>query len=296
MRKYNYSDHFDLLTIRHEYLKNAQNVEEAYIKKFEKVVYYTSKIMYNKLHQSFDKVGFDYNDIVSLSFMYLVGYLANYGFQYHQSSLDRFVNKFTKTHDRHPNEAEIAKAERNEAINFMRQKLQHCADTCRRKARNITVGCDVVKHFAKTEATKEAHEDVILDDYKSHGYRKVTAKELKAAQQRSKEKNQKIMTDENGFEIFTIQKFNNGLHVEDYLQMVVDHDTIFNGTPESYLIKLEEEVQDGLNLEKFNSLRQSDKISVLKKFINSNKGNVTLKEEMTSARKLLKKHSFWYGN
>lgn len=295
MRKYNYSDNFDLLTIRHEYLKNIDHVEEIYIKKFDKIVKITASMMYNKLRPNFDKVGFDYNDVVSISLIYLVGYLSNYGFKYHQSSLDKFVTKFSKTHDRLPNDYEISKAERNEVINFIRQKLQHCADTCARKARNITVGRDVVRHYAKTSASRDVHEDLILEDCKGNGYRKVTAKELKEASKKAKDDKSKVIYDKNGFEIFTIQKLNQGLDVRDYLQIVEGYDTIFMSNPESYLIKLEDQAQDEEFSKKFNGLRQSDKINVLQNFINKNKKDSSLKEEIVKARKMLKKHSFWYG-
>lgn len=194
-----------------------------------------------------------------------------------------------------PTEEELNNAERNEVIIFIRQKLQHCADTCARKARNITVGCDVTRHFAKTGRSKDVHEDLILEDYKSNGYRKVTAKEFKEAKQRAKEAQQETLTDKNGHEIFTIQKLNQGLEAQDYLQIIESYDTIFMSNPESYLIKLEEQAQDELNLSKFNELRQSDKIETLKNFIKENKGNSSMKTELGSARKLLKKHSFWYG-
>jgi hypothetical protein len=295
MKRRSYKDDFEMVTLRHEYLKNIHNVDPKEIEKWKKYVNITAYQIYNKYRHNFEKVSFDIEDVISIAQVYLVGYLSNYGFKTNPDSVSKFVKKFVTTNKRMPNEAELYKAERNEIINFLRQKISYCSGICGRKARNITVGTDIKKRFAKTPMAIDVNHELILEDHTKYGYRKVTAKEWKEISKNPCQKSKEAPTDKNGFEVITIEKFNTGITYQDYSDIVKSYDTIHSTNPEDFLIKLEDERTFDKTLSLFYDLTQTEKIKSLKVFIKNNTGNKILKKELMLAKKMLLKHSFWYG-
>lgn len=294
--KYNYEDHFELLTMRHEFLKNIENVDQEDLKNLEHIAHRTAQLMYDKLWPNYSKVGFSLDDIKSLSTIYLLGYLSNYGFSNNEESKEKFINKFTKTHSRMPTKEEVLKAQRNEVISFIRQKLQHCSVLCARKARSITVGRDKTTYFAKTKDVIPTNDYNILKNASKYNYRKATQKEYIEAKKKARKEKKNKIEDVDGFELFFIQELNQGIDRDDYVRITQVTQNEYNSTPEAYLVKVEEDRNFDNNLNSFNSTLQSEKIKILSDFIESKKSDKLYSKEVVGAKKLIKKYSFWYGN
>ena len=122
-RTMSYEEDFEMLTLRHEYLKKIPNPELIDIKPFRYLAKVTARIMYDKCKANFEKVGFDVSDIESISNVYLFAYLGVYSFEVNPPSKERFVKSFQDRNGRDPDAKDIEKAEKNTIINFLRQKL-----------------------------------------------------------------------------------------------------------------------------------------------------------------------------
>jgi hypothetical protein len=265
--------------------------------------------MYEKCQANFQKVGFDVSDIESISNVYLFAYLGVYSFEVNPASKDRFIQSFLDKTGKEPNEKDIEKAEKNTIINFLRQKLHHCSKVCERKSRNI-VGARSVKYvFAYTKDSKPSHPSNIVQDYKKHGYRKVTHKELVEAKENSKKNSTQDLTDKDGFKIVEIQDYSMnmcsfkdmeaedgyGLGWEEFVQkepMVgyyMEECAEYLSDPEENLIKRQDEILSMSDKDFFSNLEEKQKRSMLRKFIASNKDNTRLSEELKTARSFLKK-------
>lgn len=288
-KRYNYKDNFEMLYLRHEYITKNKNINGKYVKEYEKIVKTTARLMYYKLYPNFNKVGFDQEDLIAITNVYLLGYMNNYSLLHSKKELVNFTKKFYNRKGINPTQEEIVKSERNRLINFLRQKIQHCSTVCARKARNITVGRDRRRTFAETSSSKSAAEEDILNDYKKYGYRLVTSKEYKGAIQQAKKLGEKDLIDKNGYRIFQIQILNNGISKEDYALLFNDNSMgQFYRSPEESLIFKQESRQLELNRQRFNKLTVSAKKRSLVKFIEQNRGNIHLKVELKAARKILK--------
>jgi hypothetical protein len=308
-RQMSYDDDFEMLTLRHEYLKKIKDPESINIKPFKYLAKSTARIMYEKCQANFQKVGFDVSDIESISNVYLFAYLGVYSFEVNPASKDRFIQSFLDKTGKEPNEKDIEKAEKNTIINFLRQKLHHCSKVCERKSRNI-VGARSVKYvFAYTKDSKPSHPSNIVQDYKKHGYRKVTHKELVEAKENSKKNSTQDLTDKDGFKIVEIQDYSMnmcsfkdmeaedgyGLGWEEFVQkepMVgyyMEECAEYLSDPEENLIKRQDEILSMSDKDFFSNLEEKQKRSMLRKFIASNKDNTRLSEELKTARSFLKK-------
>ena len=308
-RAMSYDDDFEMLTLRHEYLKKIKDPESIDIKPFKYLAKATAKIMYDKCKANFEKVGFDVSDIESISNVYLFAYLGVYSFKVNIAAKERFIASFTDKTGREPDQKDIEKAERNTIINFLRQKLHHCSKVCERKSRNI-VGSRSVKYvFAYTKDSKPSHPSNIVQDYKKYGYRKVAHKELVEAKENSKKNHTQNLTDKDGFMIVEIQDYSMnmcsfkdmeaedgyGLGWEEFIQKepmagyYMEECAEYLSDPEENLIKRQDDVISMGDSDFFNNLEEKQKRSMLRNFITANRDNVRLSEELKTARSFLKK-------
>lgn len=287
-KRYTYEDDFEMVYLRHEYAAKLTNPQESWVYEFEPIVGQTARIMYDKLRPNFDKVGFDLDDIKTITNMYMIYYMDIYSLRSNRDAYDRVVEKFMKRHEREPSKEEIARKDRNNLINFLKQRLQHCCTVCSRKARNITVGSDRRAAFALTPESQSASEELIMTDYKRLGYRKITKAELKEAKLNMRDNKLPELVDKNGFRIIEVELLNNGITDFEWKGLyVANKKDPYNRDPEEmYSLKEDEILLEGYT-KKFKNMTDESKKRLLKRFIDSYKGKKLYREEVKQAKKML---------
>lgn len=287
-KRYTYENDFEMVYLRHEYAAKLKNPQESWVYEFEPIVGQTARIMYDKLRPNFDKVGFDLDDIKTITNMYMIYYMDIYSLRSNREAYDRVVEKFLKRHDREPTDDEIARKDRNNLINFLKQRLQHCCTVCSRKARSITVGEDRRAAFAMTKNSQPANEELIMQEHKRLGYRKITKSELKEAKNNMKEKNLPELLDKDGFRIIEVELLNNGITDFEWKGIyVANKKDAYSYSPEEMYAMKESEVQLEGYIKKFNEMSKDSKKKRLSKFINKYKSKRFYKEEVKQAKKML---------
>lgn len=288
-KRYNFKDNFEMLYLRHEYISKAGKLDGRFVKEYAPIVNSTSRIMYERLFPNFNKVGFYEEDIVAISNIYMLSYMNLYSIVHNPDAYDKFMLK----HNKSISKKELARKDRNNLINFLRQRLYHCSTLCSRKARNITVGRDIRKAFAATKNAVRASTEELLSNHKKLGYRSITKKELVDAKIIAKENGEQSVFDKNGFPITEIEIYNNGISHEDYSLLIKLNDTLFMKTPEAATILKENEKELVQYKNKFNGLSLSSKKRCLTKFIEKNRNKKYLKKELSLARKMIKDPKTW---
>jgi hypothetical protein len=286
-KRLNFNDDFELLYLRHEYIERAKklgkDLDPSLVKKYAGIVHTTAKIMYAKLRPNFQKVGFDEEDFVAITNMYMLSYMALYSIQTNQEEMDDLLRKKKGK----LSESEILRIDRNRLINFLRQRLYHCSTLFARKARNITVGEDKRGFYAATEKSKDVPKDLLLKNYKKFGYRKLTLKEFKEAQRIAKENGTPNLVDKNGFEVFKVEVLNQGLSEYDFQLLSQNDKGAFYNPPDVILQNTEDEIALEAFRIRFQNLDQAGKRELLTTFIETNDGDKSLKDEVRLAKRLL---------
>jgi hypothetical protein len=283
----NFSDDFETLYLRCEYLKKIPEYDTFAITKYQPIVRTTAHLMFDKLKFHFNRVGFDINDIIQITNSYLLAYMGLYSLKHNKNNFKNFVKKYQDAHDTKPPEKEIERIERNNLICFLRQRLQHCSTLCERKGRNIRVDKTIRRAFAETADSKPASDDDIATNFKKLGYRPVTCLEFKEAKKRALKNHTKTFTDLQGFTIVEICLFDQGIDGVDY-QTIVENNTSYYSDPEQLIIEQEEQKTAQVNELRFNKLNDEGKAELLNRFIENNKSNRRCRKEIFSARQLLK--------
>jgi hypothetical protein len=288
-KKYNYRDDFETLYLRQEYLARIDYLDPKWVKQNRPIVNTTAIAMFNKLKPNFEMVGFDKNDIISITNVYMLAYMGLYSLETNTNLRQRFVDKFIARCNREPNEVDFIRTERNNMINFLRQRIQHCANICERKSRNIKVGRERHGLYAKTKDSVPAHEELILQDCKKFGYRKVTHAEFNEAKIQSRLNGTQEIFDKYGFAILEIQTLSDGIEKEDYQLLLEDsHHNIYNQGPENMMMDYEDSMELEKHQNKFDSKDNLGKIKTLKFFIRNNKDSIDYKDEIKLAKKIIK--------
>ena len=297
-KKANYQDSFEDLYLKHDYLTRVKEYSTP-IKNYENLVKITSTLMYERHKMVFYKVGFAIDDIVNISWVYMHSFLGIYSFEANPESLDKFKASFESSKGRLPTEEEIAHKERNNIINFLRQKLQTCAIFCERKSRNIVASKGDVEYFALTQRSIPISYNLLLEDYDFYGYRKVSESEYRTAKAEASKLKTKEIKDSYGFKIISVNTYSEipiSLFTTNFdgpdsaasrkEVMEVIH-SAFSPSVEEFVLELEDDIYLSKHEKDFESMESKKKKSMLKKFISDNSNNPRLKKEIRTARKIL---------
>lgn len=285
-KRLSFKDNFEMLYLRHEYIEKIRSmgkvIDSSLIERYAGIVHTTAKIMFRKLEPNFQKCGFDQDDFVSITNMYMLFYMTLYSIQTNQDQMNELLRKKGNI-----GQDEIVRIDRNRLISFLRQRLYHCSVLFARKARNITVGEDKHGFYAETEETKEISDDLLLTSYKEFGYRKLTLKEFKQVQDDARTEGTPNLKDKKGFKVIKVEQLNKGLSKYDFQILSEDEKGTFYSPPDVILQQSQDEIAIEAFTIKFRGLDRTGKRRVLKKFIRKNENDNTLKDEIRLAKKLL---------
>ena len=288
-QRYTYQDNFEMLIVRHDYLKRVEDVDSRWLKDYEPIVKTTASIMFQKLKPNFAKVGYDLDDIEAITNCYMISYMSLYSLERNEAALERINNTYTRRFGRPATEAEISRKEKINMMSFLRQRLQHASVICARKARNITVDHDRRATYAFTAIAVPASEEAIYKDGADLGYRKVAKAELKEIKKAAKANRSKELYDENGYGVLEIELLSDGITEGDYKSLFIDENTdIYHVSAERSLSLVEEDVDMALMIEEFFEMTKKEKRSCLKDFIDLYRNDKKYGIELSAARKMLK--------
>lgn len=288
-KRMTFQDDFEMLILRHEYISKVKNPDPAWVTAWEPIVKTTAMLMYNKLRPNFAKVGYGLDDVVSITNCYMIGYMGLYSLERNEKARNKIIDSYKARLKREPTEAELVRKERTNLISFLRQRLQHASVLCSRKARSITVGKDKRAIYAFTADSVPASNELIYEKGVKLGYRKVTKDEMKRIKLDARVKRTKELRDEFGFPIVQVELLNDGITEYDYRGLFVSgQNDFFHKNPEEAIILEEGNKDMSLIMKEFGDLDVSEKKNTLKKFITVYKGNKKYKEEIKTARTMLK--------
>lgn len=288
-KRLNFNDDFEMLYLRHEYMdmanKLSKRLEGDMVKKYAGIVHTTSKIMFSKFKPTFTQVGFDISDVIAVTNLYMLYYMSLYSMKNNPELMERVIQKRKgDTPD-----SELERIERNNMIAFLRQRLHHFSVVCSRKARNITVDTDKKAFFAATEKSKEVNKELVFENPKKYGYRRITAKEFKEAKLRARNTQSTELTDQYGYKIIKMDKVNVGISEYDYELLTEQNKGEFYNSPDKGLEIQEDEDRFENIKAQYNGLKPEEKKQVLINFIEDSAKDKHLKSEIKLAKQILEK-------
>lgn len=288
-QKYNYKDDFEMLLVRHDYFSRIDIVKEEWFNKYRKNVLKTSKDMYYKYAVNFSYVGYDLTDVEVLCNCYMLIYMSLYSFETNEQKRDEYIQKFTNSRGYRPSQEDIDKKEVINMISFIRQKIRGASIVCERKSRNIIASKSKSAYFSKTKNAVAADDQEIFENYKKLGYRKITANEYKERKKENKVDALGRVLDKNNNPIFRVFINSKPLTSQDYSDILsYNINKEYENDPEESMINIEEDMLLEKYKSMYSNLGGSSQKTLLQSFIDQNKGKSIYKNELSTARKILR--------
>lgn len=288
-KKIHCKDEFELCYIRHQYFRRTIiNPSEEEMAPYIAIVENIAKNNFYTYRNIFALVGFEYEDIVNIGKIHIVSYLGLFSMERMPEKYEEFVNVFAEKNESQPSEEDFLNKNKANFTEFLKQRMQDLVRVCKQKGRNIK-GLPTEEFFAfsgKSKPPKVLRN--LVKNYEKYGYKKIDAAVFKSIRKKAKAQEERVFKF-NDLWYVCVPVDQKLLGLEDFSGAGLDpYDNIHNMSPERLFFSQEEENFWEEKQKEFKNYPVRKRIRMVKTFIENNKGNVDLKEEIKAARNLLK--------
>lgn len=290
-KKIRTGEDFELCYLRHQYFRRVKyNPTEEEMQPFMKIVEHFTKNTFFTYFNLFRAVGMNHDDILNVGRVHLVSFLGLYSLEQMEDKKRDWMIKFCINNEKEPKAADFEQKNKANFTMFFKQRMEDLVRVCRQKVRNIS-GQPSEEYLAfcgKNEPPKNIND--IVKNKEELEYKKIELSIFKSIRKKAS-----VNYDA------TIFKFNDMWYVAVPVeQKVLEAEDIFGAgfNPfENYHNKspdllLQEKEEDGFGTY-FNSKSDYRKRVILQKFIAKNRKLSDYKEEVDTAKKILKDLGGW---
>jgi len=307
-KKIRTSDSFELCYLRHQYFRRAKyNPTEAEMAPFMKIVEHFTKNTFFTYPNLFKTVGMYHEDVLNIGRVHLVSFLGLYALEQMEEKKKDFADKFSRYNYRDPEEKDFDQKNKANFTMFFKQRMEDLVRVCRQKVRNIK-GQSSEEYLVFCGTTYPKYPRRLLKNYEDLGYKKVDFAVFKSIRKKAGVEHDATAFEFNGIWYVAIALEQKGLELEDIVNSETNpYNSRHNMQPDELFANLPikgpqwsrcdesgENVvtKDESETEQFSKLfgRRSNhrKKAALRNFIAKNKNNRQYKEEILTAKKILR--------
>lgn len=214
------SDAFELIYLRHDYLRKVGNPAPGRLEEFEDIVTNMSKLFFAKNQAHVKMIGMELEDIQNIFRVFVVSFIGMSGLYENPDKMSNFVKLHKKRfgQESEPTKQDVFVKERYDLSRFLRQRMKNLIDKFKnsKKAKSIT---GYIREKTCIVANKKAQgvEGLSsLEDYKKHGYSKISKKKYLQEVSLSKVPNKNDFVNKEGKHFLVVYEDNNFL-TEDFI-------------------------------------------------------------------------------
>lgn len=289
-KKVHSKNQFELCYLRHQYIRKAKtNPTQSEMAPYSSIIRSLSRNTYSIYRNLFGMVSFNLEDVESISQVHLVSFLGLFSMEKLPEKYEDFVSKFKDRHDTDDTPSEKDVLEKNKAnfTLFLKQRLEDLVRVCRQKARNIKGFPAEEFHvfYGQNKPPKILRN--LLENNEKFGFRKLEMPVFKSIKKKIKSESNIFKYSGNWYVAVPLEQ--KGLSLLDFSGADLNpHDNIHNMTPEEILFGIENE--ESLKSQKisFSKTPKSEKIEIMKSFIEKNNNKIEFSDEIKAAKKFLR--------
>lgn len=284
--KISHKSSFELCYLRHQYFRRAKyNPTEAEMAPYIGIISKLAKNTFFVYANLFRAVGMDYEDIQNIGRVHLVSFLCLYSMESSKEKKDQYIERIAQSEYRIPEEKDFDQKNKANFTFFLKQRMEDLVRVCRQKVRNINghPSSEYVAFCGKANLPKNIYR--LMKNYEELGYKKIDFSIFKSIRKKC-----------NFYKDSSIFKLDDTWYVAlDTEQKKITQEDIevsdFSPYENSHNLRPDElyvEKESNLLYDIFENKPSFKKIKILRKFIAKNKLNRQYREEILTARKLLK--------
>lgn len=290
-RKIHSANEFELCYIRHQYFRRVKyNPTAEEMLPYKKIIGYLSQRTFYTYPGLFHIVGMTLDDVNAIGQIQLVNFLGLFeiGPTKNPEKYATFaaIVKKIKKHDITPEDT-LNKNKANFTL-FLKQRMTELVRIFRQKAKNIK-GVRV-DEYAPFYGSPPPPDDLykLLEDNELYGYKKLDVASYKTIRKKVRAKVNEVFQFAGSYYV-TVPLDQRYLTVLDLAGAGLDpYENLHNQNPEEILSKRQNEIKFDIRLKKYKNSSKEDKAKTIMGFVEKNSGNPVFKDEILTAKKLLR--------
>jgi len=289
-------DSFELVYLRHRYLKASPNPDPSRFKALEGIAINVARTVHRKFKDAFSVVGFELEDVQNIARCHLVSYLGLFSSTSTKQKWERFMERHKEAYgsESSPSDTDLLKQDTAKLSVFIRQRIEECAMFCNQKAVNIQgirkkEYCFLSTGELSNEILNKLSKDVTITDVDGIQIERISLVDFKAIRDKLPNKLIGRSFYFDGFYYNSILVSNEKPTEEGLEESGWNYGNYENSNPENMLIKKEEESDIKSYRESFLSSNTQEKRKLLKLFIRQNKRNPKLRDALALANSIIKR-------
>ncbi len=280
------SKDFELCYLRHQYFRRVKfNPTPEEMQPYMAIVEYLTKNTFFVYFNLFRGIGMYHDDLINIGRVHLVSFLGLYALEQSKDKKKEFEIKFNFYNGRDAEEKDIVQKNKANFTMFFKQRMEDLVRVCRQKVRNVKgqASEDYIVFCGSSKPPK--YPQRLLKQFQDFGYKKVDFAIFKSIRKKADVNHDATIFEFGGLWYVAIALEQKNLELDDLVGSEYNpYDNIHNAQPDQILE--EREVQNLSNL--FEYKANNRKRNILRKFVAQNRNNVQYKEEVSTARKLLR--------
>lgn len=284
--KINTSNDFELAYLRHQYFRRVKyNPTEIDMLPYMSIVEHLTRNTFFTYFNLFKAVGMYHEDIVNIGRVHLVSFIGIYSLEEKDSKKKEFAEKFEKANYKEAEEKDFIQKNKANFTFFFKQRMEDLVRICRQKVRNIKgqPSKDYSVFYSKEKPPKFLYK--LLKDYESLGYKKLDFSIFKSIRKKANVNHDATMFEFDGFWYVAIALEQKSLELEDIVGAGCNpYENYHNMQPDE--LYREKEIKSLSSI--FNKKSVYKKKMTLQNFIAKNQNKAQYKEEMNTAKRLLR--------
>jgi len=281
-------DQFELCYLRHGYLRkvNNQPTKEEMEPYYPVVVNISNSYFYaNKQLLTF--AGFGVEDIININKTHLVSFLGLFSIENNPKKMDSFEEAHMIEFGKNPTKSDVLDKNLASLTSFLKQRMEDMLRICKQKVRNIKGSKMGEVFFVGVTPPDDIRE--LLTKNQKYGFKKIDKNSFRTARKKAKVTSNISSFQLDGKLYVKIPLTSVNLTIEDFVNSDTNpYNCSHNKTPEELYFDAEETFTMETKRLEFNSYSEVKRRKVLKNFIDKNKKDDSLQEEVMFAIKLLK--------
>jgi hypothetical protein len=288
-KKIHSKDQFELCYLRHQYFRRVKyNPTLEEMKPFMPIASYMAKNTYSVYKNLFNMVGFEVEDIINIANVHLVSFLGLYSLDKMPEKYNDFINKFKGLQNRVPDEVDLLDKNQANLTLFLKQRMEDVVRVCRQKARNIKgLPSEEYYYYYGPKKPPKIKRDLIKN-YEKLGFRKLDTAVYKSIKKKvGTLYGSTFLFNDNYYVAVPLEQ--KSLKMDDFSGAGMNpHDNIHNMNPEDAFFIFEDGQVWEQRQKEFTNKPCEIKVNIIRNFIKTNRNNKAFREEIKTARKLLK--------
>ncbi len=290
-RKIHSANEFELCYIRHQYFRRVKyNPSPEEMLPYKKIIGYLAQRTFYTYPSLFHVVGMTLDDVIAIGQVNLVSFIGLFKIELaeNRAKYAAFSAVIKKIKKRDPTPEDILNKNKANLTLFMKQRMTELVRICRQKAKNIK-GVRV-DEYAPFYGAPPPPDDLykLLEDNELYGYKKLDVASYKTIRKKVKAKVNEIFQFAGSYYV-TVPLDQRNITVLDLAGAGLDpYESLHNLDPEEILSRRENEIKFDIRLKKYKNSSKEDKARTIMSFVEKNAENPAFKDEIITARKLLR--------